>query len=219
MVQDPLLVVTIYMWLQSKCWYLCNQFDHKWKKQMQMKQPTSWKRVSRIKWRHDVRLGCGIMTLYLCTKTVTISSRGGPPNLSNFLETIIDPPIKSFSIWWWLLERQRTKILIFFFALLDYPKIRTVPEYRTVPAVGYIETRTDTRSHPGPPTNDTYPRLKELHSTVQEQIEARHRQIEPPSQEPHTPQQEAVVLVSTSFTVSPAINTSTVVNRVIMRQT
>ena len=49
-----------------------------------MKQPTSWQAVSRIKWRHYIIIGRGIMTLCLCTKTVTISSRG-PPNLSNFL--------------------------------------------------------------------------------------------------------------------------------------
>ena len=51
---------------------------------LQMKHPTCWEPVSRIKWRHDVILGRGIMTLYMCAKTVTISSRG-PPNLSNFL--------------------------------------------------------------------------------------------------------------------------------------
>ena len=49
-----------------------------------MKQPTSWQPVSRIKWRHYVIIGLGIMPLYLCTKTFTISSRG-PTNLSNFL--------------------------------------------------------------------------------------------------------------------------------------
>ena len=49
-----------------------------------MKQPTSWQPVPRIKWRHDVIFRRDIMTLYLCTKTVTIPSRG-PPNLSNFL--------------------------------------------------------------------------------------------------------------------------------------
>ena len=49
-----------------------------------MKQPTSWQPVSQIKWCHGIILGCGIITLYLCTKMVTISSRG-PPNLLNLL--------------------------------------------------------------------------------------------------------------------------------------
>ena len=48
-----------------------------------MKQPTSWQPVSRIKWRHYVIIGRSIMTLYLCTKTVTISWRG-PPNPLEF---------------------------------------------------------------------------------------------------------------------------------------
>ena len=51
---------------------------------LNMKQPTSWQPVSRIKWRRDIIIGRAIMTLYLCTKMVTISSKG-PPNLSNFL--------------------------------------------------------------------------------------------------------------------------------------
>ena len=33
-----------------------------------MKQPMFWQPVSRIKWRHYIIIGCGIMTLYLCTK-------------------------------------------------------------------------------------------------------------------------------------------------------
>ena len=40
--------------------------------------------LSLESWRHYIILERNIMTLYLCTKTVTISSRG-PPILSNFL--------------------------------------------------------------------------------------------------------------------------------------
>ena len=40
----------------------------------QGKQPTSWQRVSRIKWRYDAILQRGIVTLCLCTGMVTNSS-------------------------------------------------------------------------------------------------------------------------------------------------
>ena len=49
-----------------------------------MKQLTSWQSVSRIKGCNDVILGHGIMMLYLCTETATISSRGSS-NVLNFL--------------------------------------------------------------------------------------------------------------------------------------
>ena len=52
-----------------------------------MKQPTSWQRVSRIKWCHHITLQRSFMTQYLCTEMVTNSSID-PPNLSNFRETI-----------------------------------------------------------------------------------------------------------------------------------
>ena len=43
--------------------------------QKKVKQPKSWQHDSRIKWSHDVILRRKIVTLYLCTETVTISPR------------------------------------------------------------------------------------------------------------------------------------------------
>ena len=51
------------------------------RKDPSMKQKMFWQCVSWFKWRHNVILRRGIMTLYLCTEMVTISSRR-PTNLS-----------------------------------------------------------------------------------------------------------------------------------------
>ena len=89
-----------------------------------MKQPRSWQTVSRIKWRHYVIIGRGIMTLYLCTKTVTISSRG-PPNLSNFL---FERQIYRCFSWKFLIYHHPT---LFSYVYLMFPKHAKRPAKRS----------------------------------------------------------------------------------------
>ena len=79
-----LLSLKIVSFLQCSCNFRTLNRTQTFSLKTKLKQPTSWKPVSRIKWRHGALLGYGIMTLYSCEEMVTILSRGSPYP-SNFL--------------------------------------------------------------------------------------------------------------------------------------